>query len=1063
MKFLLTICIFLIFNIYCYSQQLKETLLYPSNQKEYIIKSIITDNLQNRYLYGSFDQSMKLGKNTYNSYGMFDLFIIKTDSSNNIIWVNTLGSYRRDIPGNLVLDDSNNVYINGFLLGDGYLNYSKKIISNKYSQPPNTSFSFLIKFDSSGKYQWRNYVGGAYNAHGVCCYSPDPNSEFPLIYNKQTRELVSVGFNITDLSYTYIPYYDSIKYINLNSITGTEQIGVITVYDISGKLKSINSMRGVVSQKRMIKQLLYDHDNSYYIICAIVGAGNRVVINFKDTLILSSGTLPFVTYMGSGIIKFDKNWKLQWGKFLLRGFWGDYISASWTKDSNILLFGYGMRRTMIDTVLYNFNDTGIAIASTFDREGHLLNNKFYTDTNLLVGFTKAVNKTGTNETFAYGFNGFVNNNYKGKWGGLTLKNNAKSYILSKLDSNMSPIRTARIDGVKQHYLFNANYNYNYINENTSMGLYYNPMKGIIYVSGIMATDSLRVYFNNDSNLVYTSPNLNNGSMVLAISDSNFVGIGPMPTRLCRGQGYNMPVAARAAFGTNNKFTLYISPVDSIVKNTDSIATKKTIVAGDYIYFTVPNNITGKYKLTMHSDSVSLWSNQLEVYIDSLPTVSVSASKNPVCISDSVLLVSIHSHAGKWWLPGNKKPVAKDSIWIVAKSTNYYIYESGNGGCIIYDTLKLKVNPQPVASAGRDTAVCKDNYYLMLGNGGVNYMWSNGVNSAFNYVQITNDTTFQLTVSDSIGCSSAIDSVNFKILSLPSVSWGGASKKLFCPTDDSIILVAGSPAGGTFGGNGIKGNYFYPKLSGAGKHIISYSIIGNNGCTNSATDIVQVSKAPLALVNVTGITRECEGDSLTLFNADTTNYKKFLWSTGDTTVIIKARKTGNYTVTVTDTQGCSATSPAQNLVFNPTPSVYITYINGKLKCISSPAAKTWLWRLDGNQLPNDTTDEINNPAKGTYGVKIKDIHGCIGYSAAYVFTGIYNIPGNDYYIQYDHAAKTISIYNCPVNTNIRMVDASGRYIYSGTCSGNPTVVDMSSFAPGLYNIVGDKGTFKVLWW
>jgi len=78
----------------CFSQQLKESILYASsNNNDLIIKSIITDNISNRYLYGSFDQSMKLGKKTYTSYGMYDLFVIKTDSDNNIIWVNTIGSY----------------------------------------------------------------------------------------------------------------------------------------------------------------------------------------------------------------------------------------------------------------------------------------------------------------------------------------------------------------------------------------------------------------------------------------------------------------------------------------------------------------------------------------------------------------------------------------------------------------------------------------------------------------------------------------------------------------------------------------------------------------------------------------------------------------------------------------------------------------------------------------------------------------------------------------------------------------------------------------------------------
>ncbi len=948
------------------------------------------------------------------------------------------------------------------MFGDGYLNYSKRIISDKFNSVQNTSFSFLIKFDSSGKYQWQNYVGGSFNSQAWCCYYPVPDSEFPLIYNKDNNEIVSAGYNRTELSYTYSPYSDSIKYY---TTTPSTELNFVTTYDMGGNFKKFFTVES--GHHRMIQNVIYDNENNYYIIGK--STGGRLLINMKDTLQVFY-TWPFNTYLGSYIIKANSNWDYEWGKFIMGGRYADIRAIEWTNDSNIMLFGYSTHSTFIDSVYYYFNDTGVAFISLINRDGKILKNTFYTDTNLLIDIIQAKRKGNSTETFVYGFSGFRNNNYKGKFGGLTFKNDAQSYILSKLDSSLAAIWTVRIDGVKQHYLFWTNGGCDYIYDNTIISMYYDPMKGIIYLSGISATDSIQVYFNNDSNLVYNSSNLKYGSIILAINNSNFIGIGPLASRLCQGQTYNLPIAAKAAFGASNKFTLYMCPVDSMFKNADSIATKKNINAGDYISFTLPKNIAGKYKLALKSDSVLLWSNTLEFMVDSVPTASLSASKDSACIGDSILLVASHSHSGKWWLPNMKKPIVKDSIYIVSNNTNYYIYETTNGACTIYDTIKIYVAQKHIANAGADTSVCLGSNFLLLGNGGVYYNWSNGANSAYNYVQINTDTFYVLTVSDSLGCK-AYDTVVFKTLPLPLVSWAGMGKKQFCPADDSIMLVAGSPFGGSFSGNGVKGNYFYPKLSGSGKHIINYSIKSNNGCIGRATDMAEVYKQPLAFINITGIFRACEGDSLNLFNADTTSIKKYVWSTGETATIIKAKKTGDYTITVTDTNGCTNTSAAQHLVFNPIPTVYITYTSGKLVAVSNPKGKAWLWRLDGNQQANDSTYEVLNPIKGTYSVKVTDINGCIGYSAAYVFTNIDEIY-NNYRSVNNYDENTIYIYKPNPdsyrnkNTSWQLTDAHGRKVLAGAENQNPIVLDMTHNAHGLYTLLlysnGQCSPVKIVW-
>ena len=51
---------------------------------------------------------------------------------------------------------------------------------------------------------------------------------------------------------------------------------------------------------------------------------------------------------------------------------------------------------------------------------------------------------------------------------------------------------------------------------------------------------------------------------------------------------------------------------------------------------------------------------------------------------------------------------------------------------------------------------------------------------------------------------------------------------------------GTPSGGTFSGPGVSGNTFSPGTAGVGTHIITYSYIDGNGCTNTIDLSVQVN-------------------------------------------------------------------------------------------------------------------------------------------------------------------------------------------------------------------------------
>ena len=78
---------------------------------------------------------------------------------------------------------------------------------------------------------------------------------------------------------------------------------------------------------------------------------------------------------------------------------------------------------------------------------------------------------------------------------------------------------------------------------------------------------------------------------------------------------------------------------------------------------------------------------------------------------------------------------------------------------------------------------------------------------------------------------------------------------FC-FDDTAVDLTGILPGGIFSGTGVVNDKFAPIIAGSGSHEIVYTYTDINGCTNSASAIVEVS-TPLSL-SVSGIDLTCFG-------------------------------------------------------------------------------------------------------------------------------------------------------------------------------------------------------------
>jgi len=99
-----------------------------------------------------------------------------------------------------------------------------------------------------------------------------------------------------------------------------------------------------------------------------------------------------------------------------------------------------------------------------------------------------------------------------------------------------------------------------------------------------------------------------------------------------------------------------------------------------------------------------------------------------------------------------------------------------------------------------------------------------------------DHTVRYEITDVNGCSD-IDETTIRVVPIPDATI--LSGGIVCSTDPPFTLEAREP-GGIWAGPGVSGNVFYPAVAGSGNHVISYTIVDENGCTDYDETIITVA-------------------------------------------------------------------------------------------------------------------------------------------------------------------------------------------------------------------------------
>ncbi|MFC5272033.1 S8 family serine peptidase [Adhaeribacter terreus] len=278
-----------------------------------------------------------------------------------------------------------------------------------------------------------------------------------------------------------------------------------------------------------------------------------------------------------------------------------------------------------------------------------------------------------------------------------------------------------------------------------------------------------------------------------------------------------------------------------------------------------------------------------------------------------------------------------------------------------------------------------------------------------------------------------------------------------PAGFSVIWY-NAPIGGTIVSN--------PTLNTPGTvtyYAASHNISGNCESTTRTPVTLTINTAPPAVIS-TSSTAVCNGGEATL-TASTGN--TYYWNTGERTQSIKVKLPGNYSVTVTQANGCSNTSAPTTISLAPNPVVtlnaapYTKLYPGLSTTLSAKTNTngnlTYSWLKNGMVLTGKTasTLPVSVDDLGQYEVIITTADGCTGISeklaisdsvSNYVF--IYPNPNNGrFQIRFNNQTGSDHVYS------LIIYDAKGAQVlnqhYTTKQAYEKTGFNLSQYGKGIY--------------
>lgn len=586
--------------------------------------------------------------------------------------------------------------------------------------------------------------------------------------------------------------------------------------------------------------------------------------------------------------------------------------------------------------------------------------------------------------------------------------------------------------------------------------------------GTFLTDTLdpRVTYTPGTIQIVHGPNLGNKTDVTGDDQAEYLGafkvvkvrIGTGANALTGGQVVN---SSTGADSTVVKFRVTVNN-DCLLFNCDNTLDNVAYIFGE-------GNISGN---SYDNDGITdafdangcpaTTSNQLPINITQCPPFFIT-SNGPVCAGNTLTLSSTTSPTGiyNWTGPnGFTSNIQNPSISnaTTLASGTYFLSITYNGlACSIDTSISVVVNPIPVIANALVTNVScfglnNGSIALTMGlPGSYIYSWSNGASTAS--VSNLAPGTYSVTITNSNGCTlvssySITQPLIVGASATATSNYSGFNISCFGLNNGSATVT---PSGGT-------APYTYLWSTGATTQSItnvpagtySVTVKDANNCTSPST-VVLTQPTALSLNPVVSTNVSCFGGANGTINVTAnggvTPYT-YSWSNGSAQEDLSNLSAGNYTLTITDGNGCSTIG--SYTITQPTFALTLTQTQTNVSCFSGTngsinvttaggtAPYTYAWSNGSN------SEDLSNISAGTYSLTITDAQGCLA-------TGTFVITQPAQPIS---ATSTVNNVLC-FGGNSGSVDISvqgGTAGYSYSWSNGASTEDITGLTAGAYSVV-----------
>jgi len=452
---------------------------------------------------------------------------------------------------------------------------------------------------------------------------------------------------------------------------------------------------------------------------------------------------------------------------------------------------------------------------------------------------------------------------------------------------------------------------------------------------------------------------NSDSVVVTVNSLPQLTVSPSDTLICKNTSATINVSGAATYSWLPSSTLSAPTGSSVIAN--------PTISTTYLVVGIDNNGCSDTAIS-------------SIHISAPPVITPQSQT--ICKGDIATLSANSNTSGSsiLWSTGE----TSSSILVSPSvTTNYSLTAIDTIGCTSSAQATVNVNPLPSLTISPNTpTICKGDSVLMTVSGAINYVWSPGIglssttaSSIIAKPAIT--TTYKVIGTNIYGC---VDSafVTISVNNLPTISIN--HKDTLVCKGSSFTLNASGGSSYSWNPTTFLSSSNTSSVTVTPSTNITYIVTGIdiNGCVNHDTSKIYVS--PIITASATPM-QICVYDSSKL-NVISNHTASFLWNTGETSSLfyVKPIVTTTYSVTATDTIGCSA-STSVTIIVNNKPVISISPANqnlcsGSSDTITASGGFSYIWSPSASLSSSTAATVIASPnASTTYTVIGSTQAGC----------------------------------------------------------------------------------------